>query len=127
MAQMQHDTHLTLAQIHDSPEALLKQIMKIQKHCTASRIASSHWAQHLRFVRVPQAPQNVPDPAACTMLDSTIILQLTDKHENPRRTDYVAVSYCWESTTIPDCPGNSVRYLIQSSDGLRPSRAPSAV
>jgi hypothetical protein len=50
---MQRNDRLKLGVLHGSELSLLQEMIKIQEHVTTSRESHIHWANHLRFLRVP--------------------------------------------------------------------------
>jgi hypothetical protein len=111
----QQDTSLTLGQIHNGdPAALINQMLEIQK-LTTSRDESEEWATNLRFLHVQEL-----GPKA-----QLIRIPLTRKGEYQNRSDYVAVSYRWQTPADPEPnPG----YLIIDADGTqRGNKVPNSV
>src|SRR5271170_621270 len=94
---MRHDGHLMLGETHGSEESLLMEVMAIQDRCMASRVVD--WANNLRFIRTPGIGVQQQCVSCHTLDKKNVVLQLTEKHEQRLITNYVCVSYCWDSST----------------------------
>jgi hypothetical protein len=89
---MQRDIDLTLEDIHGDCGSLMEAIANIHELALYHEDDHRGGETQLRFLRLPElANSDLEQP------DYPNILQLTRKGENPNCTDYVAVSYCWES------------------------------
>jgi len=113
---MQRDTDLTLGDVvwdfeYHSTEALLRM---------SESIVADEPHANLRFLKIPYLKQYKD-------IGSEVVCSLTEKGEHLAETNYVAVSYCWDSFNLPDTTHSgstcsSPTVLVKQGSG--PSRAP---
>jgi hypothetical protein len=123
---MLHDGSHTLGEICGSEEVLLSNIIEIQNRYMISRVSDCHWAQNLRFLRIPEIGSEQSCRFCSAIGNDATVLYLTEKHEQPGITNYVCVSYCWNSERrLHNAATRS--YHISSAEGCRTNRAPTNI
>jgi Heterokaryon incompatibility protein (HET) len=106
------DNHLMFREIFPRYQDMADAMLEIQLHAARTREVSLEWASRLRFLRVPGLGES-PD-----------ILPLVAPREHADQIQYLAVSYCWPSKEYQEDLGeDQTEFKIETSNGLRPSRA----
>ncbi|KAE8150632.1 heterokaryon incompatibility protein-domain-containing protein [Aspergillus avenaceus] len=119
---MELDIDRKLGEVFGSLDGLIEKMLEIQES-VIPRDNFSHWAHHLRFIEVPSIDKAGLDES----LNQTRTLNLTNKNDFPGETNYLAVSYCWNSFEKSDGTQAYLPYRIQTDRGIRQSRAPRSV
>ncbi|KAF2724633.1 hypothetical protein K431DRAFT_309775 [Polychaeton citri CBS 116435] len=119
---MELDTDKELGAIVGSLDSLIEKTLEIQE-CVVVRANFSHWAKHLRFIEVPGVSSTEPEDICIR----TRTLNLTSKDDHPAETNYLAVSYCWNSFESSDGTQSCSSYTIRTASGVRTSRVPTSI
>lgn len=119
---MELDIDRRLGAVFGSRDSFIERMLEVQEN-VISRADFSYWASHLRFIEVPRIDVCELDE----FFSQTRILNLTNTNDNLGETNYLAVSYCWNSVENSESSQYRPPYSIRTSNGVRLVRAPRSV
>jgi hypothetical protein len=109
------DDDLRFSKIHGSLQNMMEQMLEIQT-CAAAGERSDDWARNLRLLEVPNPSNDKTENS----------IRLWGLGERPDERNYLSVSYCWPTTAEKQVFGSG-GYTVQTTNCIRPSRAPDFV
>lgn len=114
---MEIDSHLTFRDIHGSYAALMASLEDIKNHAgMPGSKASTNAEKFLRFIKTTPVGHSP---------EGSLVLPVAASSENWSETNYVAVSYCWNSHGEGHGRYSGPSYLLQSPNGQRnPPKCP---